>query len=164
MEFEFHLHKAASGIRMTFRASTLVHVAGDDNVQRDVSMALDVDERGMSADERAATTREVFVALHDSVVSMLAAAVGEAVPPNHELASPARRAAYEAQRAEKRAYREARAARFSDAVESLQLQTESCLDCGVIRGRRGAAYRCDHHEESFQAIREEFGPKSEGVF
>lgn len=162
MEFVFLLHKAASGVRLSFSAGTLVNVGNYENVRREVSMQVDVDERGMSAEEREATVRDVFESLHGCVTSMLAAAVGEAVPEDHELASPARRAEYDARRAARRAEREKRKRMHEEALKSALMQTESCADCADVRGRRGGGI-CDHHDEVFAAIKQEFGPKSEDV-
>lgn len=162
MEFQLKVHAHARNVRISVSAQQLVNTGDYNNIRRSVGIEADVlecdGETEATRDER---LREVFVSLHDSVTSMLAAAIGQAVPIDHELASRARVRAWEAHRAERRAYREARERRYQDAVESLSLQTKACADCGVMRNRHGTPYRCDHHEESFQAIREEFGPKSD---
>jgi hypothetical protein len=160
MEFKFQLIRSLDNIRLIFEASELVNTGDYNNVRRTVGMEGDVTfEASMSTDEKERTVKDTFRVMHDDVVSMLAASIGEAVPEGHQLESPARKAERVArltrEREERtRKDREEQEARkiFDSARKELEEVCASCERCKVAKANREGKRYCDNHNEAFDLL------------
>jgi hypothetical protein len=167
MEYKFNLHRSLTNIRLSFEASTLINTGNYENVRRSVTIEGDVTEyAGDGVETREKTVREAFNAMHDAAVSMLSATIAEAVPPDHELASPARKAEYkeriDRERKEEKERREkataARRAR-AEAEKEYREMTDACDDCKARYSRNerdpetGARMSyCEKHMEGWKIL------------
>lgn len=160
-------------MKITASLSKLVNLGNYQNMRVEVGIELDV-EREVDVD-----TSDMSLALaiggatntHKTLAAWcrqeLARAIGDAVPEDHEEASPNRRAAWQERRAREKQEREQQRKRRDEAYRAAALQRSECAEClsrlDATPPGHAAAF-CPEHQASYDALREEFAAEDHDVW